>query len=398
MERRYDIVLFGATGFTGRLTARYLAVHAPAEARLALAGRDLAKLERLRSELAADRSPERLDLLVADAADAGALAELAGSSRLVISTVGPYLRHGEPLVAACVQAGTDYVDISGEWEFVDRVYLRHHEAARRSGARLVHSCGYESIPFDLGALFTVREIGDQTPIALRGFGLAKGSFSGGTYQSALQAIGRLEEGGQIARQRRATERHAPDGGVVGDRRVRGVRGRLRREPLAGGWALPAPTVDPQHVLRSARLHPAYGPDFSYSNHFVTGSLLRTSAVAAGFGVVMAWAQVEPTRNLLRKLRAAGGGPSAEKRARSSFRVTFVADLDHGERRMVTEVRGGDPGYDETAKMVSEAAICLAFDDPHARGGGQWTPALACGERLIERLIRAGIQFSVIEHA
>jgi short subunit dehydrogenase-like uncharacterized protein len=396
MARDHDIVLFGATGFTGRLTARYLATHAPAEARLALAGRDLERLNQLRSELSRDLPERQLDLLVADSGDLDALARLASSTRVVVSTVGPYLKYGEPLVAACVNAGTDYLDISGEWEFVDLMYLRYHDAAKQSGARLIHSCGYESIPFDLGALFTVGEIGSQTPIALQGFSQVSGSISGGTFHSAVNAIGRLKQGGLISRQRRSAERHAPDGGVTGDRRVRGVRGKAHRQPDAGGWVVPAPTIDPQHVLRSARLDPAYGPDFSYSNLLVTGSLARTAALTIGLAVLSTLAQLEPTRRLVLKLKRPGGGPDPQKRARSFFRVRFVAQLDGGSERMVTEVRGGDPGYGETAKMLAESALCLAFDELPDRGGGQWTPALVCGRPLIKRLVRAGIEFSVVE--
>jgi short subunit dehydrogenase-like uncharacterized protein len=317
----------------------------------------------------------------------------------VISTVGPYLQYGEPLVAACAAAGTDYVDLTGEPEFVDLMYLRYHEAARESGARLVHSCGFDSIPYDLGALFAVSQLPDDVPIRLQGFGAASGSISGGTFHSAVNQMGRLKEAGRLSRQRRSVERHAPDGAIAEGRSVRGARGRPHNEPLAGGWVIPVPTIDPQHVLRSARLDPAYGPDFSYAHYIVTKRLGRTAGLALGVGVLIALAQLEATRKLVLRSKAPGTGPTAERRARSSFRVRMVAD--HGRetprKRLIAEVRGGDPGYGETAKMLAESALALAFDENlPQRGGGQWTPALALGQPLIERLVRAGIEFTTVQ--
>lgn len=395
MERSYDIVLFGATGFVGELTADYLTAHAPAGARLAIAGRNAEKLEALRSRLG---RPE-LGVLVADVNDEGSIRALAQSARVVISTVGPYILYGEPLVAACAAAGSDYVDLTGEPEFVDLMYLRYHPLAKQSGARLIHSCGFDSLPYDLGALFTVSQLPDDVPIALRGFGLASGSISGGTFHSVVNVLGRLKEAGRLARQRRSVERNAQDGRIAEGRSVRGIAGRPHKEPLAGGWVVPAPTIDPQHVLRSARLDAAYGPDFSYSHFLVTKRLSATVGLGVGLLIIAALAQLEATRKLVLRLRAPGSGPSAERRARSFFRVRMVADYGIGPRRdrLIAEVRGGDPGYGETAKMLAESALALAFDDDlPQRGGGQWTPALALGQPLIDRLIRAGIEFTVVE--
>jgi short subunit dehydrogenase-like uncharacterized protein len=397
MARDYDIVLFGATGFVGELTAGYLAEHAPEDARIALAGRNIGKLETVAGRL---RRPA-WGRLVADSADEAALKDLAESARVVISTVGPYLKYGESLVAACAAAGTDYVDLTGEAEFVDLMYLRYHEAAKQSGARIVHSCGFDSIPYDLGALFTVSQLPDGVPIALRGFGGASGSISGGTFHSAVGAMGRLKESGRVARQRRSVERNADDGRLAEGRTVRGIPGRPHNEPLVKGWVVPVPTVDPQHVLRSARLNPAYGPDFSYSHFIVTRKLRTTIGLGAGVGAVITLAQLQATRNLLLRLKAPGSGPTAERRAKSFFRVRMVADYGSAgpQKRLITEVRGGDPGYGETAKMLAESALALVYDDNlPAVGGGQWTPALALGQPLIDRLVRAGIEFKVVEQA
>jgi short subunit dehydrogenase-like uncharacterized protein len=395
MERSFDIVLFGATGFVGELAAEYLASHAPERTRVAIAGRSVLKLEDLRTRL---QRPE-WGIVTADVADAGAIGEMARAGRVVISTVGPYLKYGEPVVVACASAGTDYVDLTGESEFVDLMYLRYHVVARESGARIVHSCGFDSIPYDLGALFTVSQLPADVPIALQGFGAARGAISGGTFHSAVGQMGRLKESGRAMRQRRSAERNAEDGRVAEGRSVRGIPGRPHNEPLAGGWVVSVPTVDPQHVLRSARLNPAYGPDFTYSHFIVTRRLRTTLALGAAVGGVIALAQLGPTRNLLLRLRPPGSGPSEERRARSSFRVRMVADYgtESPRARLIAEVRGGDPGYGETAKMLAESALALAFDENLPQvGGGQWTPALALGHPLIERLTRAGIEFRVVE--
>src|SRR5450755_3548 len=204
--RPYDIVLFGATGFTGGLTAEYLAANAPGKTRWALAGRSQAKLEQVRRGLAAfNPDCAELPLLQADVTDPDSIRAIADATRVVITTVGPYIHYGEPLVAACAAAGTDYVDLTGEPEFVDLMWLRYHDQAAANGARIVHSCGFDSIPYDLGALFTVGQLPESAPIRLQGFVRAAGTFSGGTYHSAIEAMGRLRQTAGAARDRRQRE-------------------------------------------------------------------------------------------------------------------------------------------------------------------------------------------------
>jgi len=409
-EREFDVVLFGASGFTGGLTAEYLAGHTDAGTRWAIAGRNLAKLESVRLRLG--EAHAELPILQADVEDPASMRRLAESSRVVISTVGPYIKYGEPLVAACAAAGTDYVDLTGEPEFVDLMWLRHHAQAQRTGARLVHSCGFDSIPYDLGALFTVEQLPEGMPIRLQGFVASNAKFSGGTYHSAIHIFARLRQGARVAQERRAQERGAPDGLAQerraqergardgrgqerrgAQRRVRGVRGRPHDDPVAGGWVVPFPTIDPQTVLRSARALERYGPDFSYSHYLVVKRLPLALGLLGGAGALVALAQLPPTRELLLKLKDPGEGPSAEQRARSWFRVRFLGLADGV--RVVSEVSGGDPGYGETAKMLSEAALCLAHDEL-PQTAGQVTPAVAMGDRLIDRLRRAGIRFEVVE--
>jgi short subunit dehydrogenase-like uncharacterized protein len=378
----FDVVVLGATGYTGALTAEYLKGRADGKVRLALAGRSRSKLQAVRDRLAAD-----LPLIEADVDDPASMRELASSARVLITTVGPYIKYGDAVVAACAEAGTDYVDLTGEPEFVDRMWLRYHEQAKRSGARIVHSCGFDSIPHDLGVFFTVGQLPEQVPITISGYVRTNGTFSGGTYSTAITAFSRLRQTAQTAAERRRKEQRPPD------RRAKGVMGKPRHDSYAGGWIVPLPTIDPLVVLRSARALERYGPDFSYSHYFVSKRLLTLAEIAVGGGAAIALAQLPPTRNALLKLAPAGEGPSPERREKSWFRVRFVGE--GGGRRVLTEVSGGDPGYTETAKMLAESALSLAQDDLPERSG-QLTPAAAMGEHLQRRLEAAGIRFRVLE--
>jgi short subunit dehydrogenase-like uncharacterized protein len=403
MTAEYDVVLFGATGFTGGLVAEYLARQAPAspDHRWALAGRSPEKLRAVRERLVTiDPALVDLPLLSADATDAASLRTVAESARVVISTVGPFIRYGEGLVAACAETGTDYVDLTGEPEFVDLMYLRHHATAQRTGARLVHACGFDSVPHDLGALFTVDQLPDGVPLAVEGFVSASGTISGGTYHSALEAFSHLRQSRRVAAQRRTVERAGTEAQAGQDgRRVRGVSRPPHRDPVAGGWVVPAPTIDPEIVLRSARALPRYGPDFSYGHYLLTRRASATAGLIAGVGTLAVLAQIPPAVSLLERIKAPGDGPDEARRARSRFRLRFVGRVGgDSEPRVVCEVSGGDPGYGETAKIISEAALCLAHDDGLPETAGQVTTAVAMGDALTARLQAAGITFAVLDGA
>ena len=385
--RDLDVVLFGATGFTGGLTADYLARHAPAGLRWALAGRSPDKLAAVRDRLTGiDPALADLELIVADVEDSPSLQALAERTAVVATTVGPYLSYGEPLVAAAAAAGTAYVDLTGEPEFVDRMYVAHHETAVRTGARIVHACGFDSIPHDLGAWFTVQQLPDDQPITLRGVVRAGGMVSGGTFHSALTAMSRPRQMKEAASSRRAVE-HRPDG-----RSSRAVGARPRRDPVLGYWLLPLPTIDPVIVARSGAALPAYGPDFRYSHYAGTKTLRFAAAGAVAVAGVGLAAQVSPLRSLLGKRIQPGDGPDEARREKSWFRVDFVGEA--GGQQVHTRVSGGDPGYDETAKMLAESAMCLALDDNPAVAG-QVTTAQAMGDRLLDRLRAAGMSFELL---
>lgn len=388
--RPYDVVLFGATGFTGGLTADYFAAHAPKDLRWALAGRSQEKLEAVRSRLSGvNPALADLPLLVADATDAAALAEVVATTKVVATTVGPYIEYGGPLVAACAAAGTDYVDLTGEPEFVDRTYVAHNATAEGSGARIVHSCGFDSIPHDLGAYFTIKELAKEVggeitaPVQMRGVVRSKAGFSGGTFHSALTAFSRARQMKEASSARRRMEPR-PEG-----RRSRAAAGRPQRDSELGYWLLPLPTIDPAMVARSGAALSAYGPAFTYSHFAGTKTLRYAAGGTVGLTALTVASQLPPLRNALLKRVPQGEGPSESRREKSWFTVDFVAES--AGKKVRTRVSGGDPGYTETAKMLAESALCLALDE-NPNVSGQVTTATAMGDALLARLERAGISF------
>ena len=382
-DRTYDVIAFGATGFTGQLVAAYLAA-AGESFRWAVAGRSADKLAAVKERLGLG---DDVGVVTADVGDPASLRAMAEQARVVLTTVGPYQKYGEPLVAACVEAGTDYADITGEPEFVGRLIERYDDAAREQGVRIVNCCGFDSIPHDLGAYMMAQELArdrqDGAEVVLEGFVSASGKMSGGTWQSAVGAMGRARQ--QLKQPRRR---------VSGGRTVRGLKARPRYEPAVRGWVAPMPTIDPQVVLRSARALPIYGETFRYGHYLRLGSFIKMTALGLGIGAVFGLAQLPATRKMLLKLRQSGDGPTAEERDRSKFRVTFVGRT--GDRRVVGEASGGDPGYGETSKMVAESALCLALDRDHLpERFGIVTTAEAMGDRLLERLRAAGLRFEIL---
>jgi short subunit dehydrogenase-like uncharacterized protein len=391
VTRDLDLVLLGATGFTGALTAAYLAEHAPDGFRWGLAGRNEQRLAEVRDGLGpAYADPERLPLVHADVSDPASLAAMAERARVVLTTVGPFLEHGEPVVRACADAGTDYVDLTGEPEFVDRMYVAHHATAVRTGARLVHAGGFDSVPHDLGVLHLVRELertGAVTePLTVRGVVRSGAALSGGTFHSALGQFARPRQMTEASRARRAAEPR-PDG-----RSSRAVKGKPGRDAELGYWLVPLPTIDPFIVARSGAALPAYGPTFRYSHYAGTKTLRYAVGGAAAVGAMAVAAQLRPLREALGRRLPQGEGPSERRREKSWFTVDLLGTT--GDREIRTRVSGGDPGYTETSKMLAEAGLSLALDDNPATAG-QVTTAQAMGDHLLARLQRAGIRFETI---
>ncbi|MEL7060408.1 MAG: saccharopine dehydrogenase NADP-binding domain-containing protein [Acidobacteriota bacterium] len=375
--------MFGASGFTGRLTAEALGARlAGGAARWAIAGRRRAPLDALADEI--ERSGgSRPGVRIADVGDPSSLRALAASTRVLATTVGPYARFGEPVVEAAIAEGCDYADITGEPEFVGRVLERHDAAARAAGVRIVNCCGFDSVPHDLGALLAVRALGSEAPIDLEGFVRGRGEVSGGTWRSALEALA------DPAATRRAMRRIEP---TPGRRLSMGARRPKRERRLGGRWVAPLPTIDPWIVLRSAAALPEYGPHFRYGHYVQVGSTPKLLIGGASLSALAVGARVPPVRTLLLRWRTSGEGPNAETRARSRFEVRFFGTS--AGRQVEVEVSGGDPGYGETSKMLAESALSLAYDDLPARTG-VLTPAVALGDALIERLRAGGLVLRVV---
>jgi short subunit dehydrogenase-like uncharacterized protein len=377
-DRAYDLVLLGATGFTGRLTAEHLASRLrDTTVSWAIAGRDRARLEEVRAALPADPSIE-----VVDVHDLVGLLELAERTGVLVSTVGPFARHGELVVQACVRSATHYADITGEPGFVSLVRDRYDADARRSGVRVVPCCGFDSAPPDLGVRWTVEQLPEGVPITVRAYVQATGRPSGGTARSAMEAI---------ASRPRPSLR--PPSLEADGRDVGPLPMRVHRVEELHAYGVPLPTIDPAIVLRSAQRLERYGPRFRYGHFAQVGSPAAIAAGVAGVAAFGAMASTRPTRALLgRLLPAQGEGPSEERRAASRFAITFLAEA--GDERLATRVSGGDPGYDETAKMLGEAALTLA-QDPDPGVAGVLTPAVALGEPYRRRLEDRGIRFEVL---
>jgi saccharopine dehydrogenase (NAD+, L-glutamate forming) len=296
-------------------------------------------------------------------------------------------------VRACAEAGTHYVDLTGEPEFVDSMIERYHATAAASRAKIVHACGFDSVPHDLGAYYSVQQLAAGAPsgslsnasVVVEGFVRATGTFSGGTWHSALTIMGRMRS---YERERKRNPLQLPQ---VGEgRSIEQLPLRIAHRKEIGAWAVPLPTIDPQVVCRSARLLPQYGRDFSYGHYAAVRHLPTIVFGGIGLGALFTLAQWQPTRSLLLDFRKPGEGPDERTRAKSWFSVRFVARS--GDQRVTCEVRGGDPGYDETAKMLAESALCLAQDEGLPEHAGVVPPAAAMGDALIARLQAAGITF------
>ncbi|QRK06441.1 saccharopine dehydrogenase NADP-binding domain-containing protein [Archangium violaceum] len=406
----FDIILWGATGFTGRLVAEYLARTQDAHrARWALAGRDRARLEQVRASLAAKHPAcASLPLVLGDAKDPASLDALVARTRVVITTVGPYARHGDELVAACARSGTDYCDLTGEVQWMRRTIDAHHARARETGARIVHTCGFDSIPSDLGVLVIQEHMRQQHGSHCNRVRYLvtklRGGVSGGTVASMLQAVDETRADPSVRRV--LGNPHAldpePRRGRPEERDQLGVRYDAELGRWTGPFVMAA--VNTRVVRRSnALLGYPWGQDFLYSEASSFGpgvkGMLSAAGMSAGLvGGLFAAASIPPVRRLIEKRFAPGEGPSEEERERGSFEIRLIGEGTSAKTgrpvRLEGKVAGrGDPGYAATSRMLSESALCLAFDDI-PKEGGVLTPASSMGMKLVERLRRADMTFEV----
>ncbi len=403
--REHDIVVFGATGFAGRLTAAYLASAAPAGTKIALGGRSREKLERSRGELGS--AAAEWPLVVADSQDASALQALAESTTVVATTVGPYLKYGLPLVEACAAAGTHYADLTGETLFMRRSIDAADAAAKASGARIVHTCGFDSIPSDLGVLLLHQHAqrtgaGDleKTTLVVRAI---RGSASGGTIDTMRVTVDEAKADKASRRVMADPYALSPDRGAEPDLgNERDPMGPLHDEEL-GGWLAPfvMGTVNTRVVRRSNALQGhAYGRSLRYRELMLTGGLplgpVKAAGISAALGALVAGLSITPTRAILdRVLPDPGEGPSEKTRDRGFFKIDTHAQTSTGADLVCRIFAPGDPGYKATAVMLGESALALATDGERLPdAAGVLTPATAMGDVLVQRLRAAGHAYDV----
>jgi short subunit dehydrogenase-like uncharacterized protein len=403
--RRHDLVLFGATGFTGRLVAEHLARHAAGTPLAwALAGRNRAKLEKVRAALAdLDAACAELTIIEADAMDAAAMAKVAAETRVVCTAVGPYALYGVALVDACARAGTHYCDLTGEVPFIRGSIDRNHEVAKKTGARIVHCCGFDSIPSDLGTLYLQHELVARTGAPAREvralFGETSGKSSGGTFASLLGVIDAAAK--DKAMRRVLADPHGLDPAGGPRSAAKDARGpgwdRVLGKPTAP-FVMSA--INSRIVRRShAMLGYPWGHDFLYDERMsLPRSPIGLAAAVAITGALVGFvaaSQVPTLRKLIEKrIPQPGEGPTEEERTRGHYVVRLHGEA--GGLRLVAKVSDTvDPGYAGTAKLLGESARCLAEDELPG-GGGVLTPASAMGMLLVERLVSVGVGFDVAE--
>jgi len=408
--RSFDVVVWGATGFTGKLVAEYLLrQYGPGgELRWAIAGRNPAKLEAVRDALGHELGfpVDDLPILTGDSDDEASLEALASSTRVMCTTVGPYAQYGTKLVAACARLGTHYCDLTGELPWVRSMIDAHEDQARRSGARIVPSCGFDSIPSDLGVFYLQREMRARHGVPCRRIkGRVKGfsgGMSGGTAASMLNMLEEVQKDRSVRRLLADPYGLNPEGRRSGPDVNDSVTPAWDED--FGAWTGPFVTaaVNTRVVRRSAALlDDLYGAEFRYDEAMLTGSgplgWALAAGLAAGLGATMALGAVGPLRRLgSRFLPAPGEGPSKKQREAGWFDLRFFGahPEDRGKSLRARVTGDRDPGYGSTSKMLAESAVCLA-KDPSDPGGGFWTPASTMGDALIERLgARAGLSFSI----
>ncbi|MEL7466472.1 MAG: saccharopine dehydrogenase NADP-binding domain-containing protein [Pseudomonadota bacterium] len=382
----YDVVIYGASGFTGRLVAEYMnAVHA--DKRWAMAGRSLDKLAAVRDEMGL---PADTALIEADAADPASIAAMVAQTRVVLTTVGPYLAYGEPLVAACAKAGTDYVDLCGEPPFMWRMIEKYQEEAKKTGARIVFSCGFDSVPSDMGVWMLQEEAKARfdAPLAnvkgrVRGM---SGTFSGGTAASLRLTMAEAKTDPTVIP--RLMSGFALTEGWTGADQPTGHK--PYHDDEFGMWVAPfvMATINTKNVHRSNFLMGRpYSDDFTYEEMIFTGPGENGEAIAAKMAADKSMA--DPTKG-----PKPGEGPSKEERENGSYDMMFTGVSAGGERLTVGVKGDRDPGYGSTSKMIAECALCLT-EAAAGRAGGVLTPASAFGGAIIDRLrARAGLTFEV----
>ncbi len=402
-QRPFDLIVFGATSFVGQIVVGHLVERGDRKLQWAMAGRSAAKL----AEVAA-ATLARVDRIVADAGDLDEMRALARRARVIASTVGPYALHGSNLVQACAEEGTDYLDLTGEPQWMRQMIDAHTIAATVSGARIVHSCGFDSIPSDMGVWFTQQESVERfgepcTRIGMRLAG-ARGGASGGTIASLLNVVAEMSKNPDLREVMRNPYALAPAHLRTGPTQPNVTF--PQRDDLSGQWVAPfvMAGINTKIVQRShALLDRPWGEGFLYDEAMLTGTgplgAAKASGVAGAMGGFMAASLLGPVRGALSRfvLPKPGEGPSPASQAKGYFDLRFFGETKSGRRITVKVTGDRDPGYGSTAKMMVAAALTLVGVDRGTTPGGFWTPSTAMDGALLDALrADAGLTFEVIE--
>lgn len=404
MTRHYDVVLMGATSFVGKITAKRFA-EAKAKGlltqRVALAGRSRSKLEQLVKDLEQKYSGARFELEVIDAVTASDVVKLAQSTRVVISTVGPYDLYGEPLVAACAEQGTHYCDLTGEPQFIHRMLKAYEAKAKASGACIVHCCGFDSVPSDMGVWYLQQQSlnthGEPCVSVDMRVKAMSGSFSGGTIASLMNVVSLVRKNPGLKKVLFNPYALCPEAYPTRQRYI----GKTMPDWALEGWVAPfvMAAINSKVVMRSAQLLPEFPKQaFTYNEGMVGGrgakGRRRARMISAGLAMVTVGAAFAPTRWVLERfLPKPGEGPSEQAQQDGFFVIHHYGRTASGEYMAVKVTGDEDPGYGSTSKMLMQAALTLAEDIPEGTSGGFWTPAALLGEAYHKRLVEsAGLTF------
>jgi short subunit dehydrogenase-like uncharacterized protein len=404
-KREYDVIIWGATGFTGRLVAEYYLKQYGLDGDLkwAMAGRSQTKLEQIRSAL----GNENIPLITANSHDVESLNALVKQAKVICTTVGPYAMYGNELVAACVEHGTDYCDLAGETQWIRRMIDQHHEAAQKSGSRIVHCCGFDSIPSDLGTYYLQREakntVGEYCQQVKMRLKAIKGGLSGGTFASMNNVMAEASKDPAVAKNLFNPYGLNPSGEESGP--DQGDLQSVKYDEDFGAWIMPfiMAAINTRVVRRSHALNDyPYGKDFRYDEAMSSGKgligRLKGYAGLVALGALMVGKPESLYRKLLGKvLPSPGEGPSLAERETGYFNFTVIGKFKDG-KVMTAKVTGDrDPGYGSTSKMLGESAVCLALDGKAgSQASGVLTPSTAMGDALLTRLEgKAGLSFSIV---
>jgi len=403
----FDLIVYGATSFVGQILTRYLVEHVGVNKTVnwAIAGRSASKLDALKTSLGT--AGDDLTVIIADADNAGALAHMAKSTRVIATTVGPYALYGEALVKACAENGTDYCDLCGEAYWIKRMIVKYADAAKQSGARIVSCCGFDSIPSDLGVHFLQQHGQQRFGRYFNSIKLAvnamKGGASGGTLASMIEAVKAAKSDPKLRKDMNNPYILCPEIPDLRHPQV-SIKGPAYDADFQR-WSAPfiMEAINARVVLRSNMLlGMAYGYDFLYREQMITGKGFkgRLSAIGltAGLGLFAVTVIINPLRAFMQRyvLPKPGEGPSPEAQLAGYFDLSLLGKNEDGKTLKVRVTGDRDPGYGCTAKMLAQASLCLAFDITQEQcNGGFWTPATAMGDQLTDRLTQhAGMTFTI----